>query len=342
MGDCNRFEWLLTEGRAFWVPPVIEYTPRMKLAATLAIVVILLASAWTFVQPQADLFARTTRLLASVFFVDSSTPESLMRVFRDAHASGRKVNILIVPGHDNQYSGAAYGGIREADLTLALGKMLLFLFKNDPYIQAEITRDELGYTPQFASYFKNERERIIAFRDAQMSLMRTYVADGLIETNTIVSHNTAASEVSIRLYGINKWANEHNMDIVLHIHFNDNPRTNRNKPGAYRGFSIYVPERQYSNAKGSKVLADALKKRLGEHYSASSMPLEKVGVIEDQELIAIGSNNSLDSAVVLTEYAYIYEPPIQKKETRNYALAVFALQTYFAVQDLFSGNAYGR
>ena len=61
-------------------------------------------------------------------------------------------------------------------------------------------------------------------------------------------------------------------------------------------------------------------------------------MIEDQELIAIGSNASRDGISVLTEYGYIYEPQFANKETRSVALKEAAYQTYLGIKKFFDEN----
>jgi N-acetylmuramoyl-L-alanine amidase len=282
------------------------------------------------------LLASVVALLASVFFVDSSTPESLRARYAEAKAGGSPVKILIVPGHDNDASGTEYQGMKEADLTLALGKQLHAQLSKDPFFKVMLARNDKGYDPELATYFKDRRADIITFQKSQRGIMKRLLSSGDIASNFIVGHNAAPSEVAIRLYGINKWANDNHYDLVIHIHLNDVPRASRSKPGAYTGFSIYIPEKQFSNAKGSRAVADAVRKRLAESYASSTLPLEKGGLIEDQELIAIGSNNSLDGAGILVEYGYIYEPMLLKASTRAAALSTMAEKTYQGVEDFFN------
>jgi N-acetylmuramoyl-L-alanine amidase len=282
------------------------------------------------------LLASVIALLASVFFVDSSTPEHLRARYVEAGNGGTPVKILVVPGHDNDASGTAYQGIREADLTLALGKQVAALLAKDPRLSVRLARTDQGYDPELAAYFKDHRTDILAFQKNQRGLMKQYLSNGSVASNVIVNHNTAPSEVAVRLWGINKWANENNYDLVIHIHFNDVVRASRAKPGDYTGFAIYIPEHQFSNAKGSKAVAEAVRKRLVESYVPSTLPQEQGGLIEDQELIAIGSNNSLDGAGLLVEYAYIYEPMLLKTSTRATAFATMAQKTYQGVEDFFA------
>lgn len=283
-----------------------------------------------------SLLAAVTALLASVFFTNSSTPELLRARYAEAGKGGAPLKVLIVPGHDNEASGTAYQGLREADLTLALGKQIAERLAKDPRLAVKIARNDKGYDPELSTYFKDHRADILAYQKSQRGLMKQYLSTGKVASNVIVSHNTAPSEVAIRLWGINKWANENKYDLVLHIHFNDVVRASRAKPGDYTGFAIYIPEKQFSNAKGSRVVAEAVRKRLVESYTPSTLPLEKGGLIEDQELIAIGSNNSLDGAGLLIEYAYIYEPILLKASTRAAAFTIMADKTYQGIEDFFN------
>ena len=280
-------------------------------------------------------YARVTDFLASVFFADSSTPELLHTKYAQAQAGGGKVKILIVPGHDNEASGTEFGGLREADATLALGKELHKLLTQVPSFEVALSRDGNGYVPALAAYFKEHREEIQAYRTKQTKQMKTHLASGAVQSKIIVGHNFAPSEVALRLWGINKWANENTYDLIIHVHFNDVPRAARSKPGMYSGFALYVPERQYSNAKGSRSVAEAIRERLTAFYPTSDLPGESGGITEDQELIAVGSNNSVDAAAVLIEYAYIYEPIIQNAATRTAAIADMALQTHLGMRDFF-------
>jgi N-acetylmuramoyl-L-alanine amidase len=273
---------------------------------------------------------------ASVFFVDSSTPDILHAAYKDAKRGNEKFKILIVPGHDNVASGASFGGLREADLTLATAKELAAEFAEDSYIEARLARTDKGYDPELANYFVEHRDDILVYRASQTAQMQDYLASGGIASNVLVDHNFAPSEVALRLYGINKWANEQGYDLIIHIHFNDVPRPNRSLPGWPSGFSIYVPEHQFSNAKGSFAVGEAIKNRLDDLYHASTLPQESISPVEDQELIAIGSNNSLDASSVLIEYSYIYEPLVQNDYLRNESLESMAKLTYLGVEDFLN------
>ena len=70
-------------------------------------------------------------------------------------------------------------------------------------------------------------------------------------------------------------------------------------------------------------------------YPQSDLPKENAGLVEDQELIALGSNNTLDGAGMLIEYGYIYEPAFADPDMRTIVLEDLALQTYLGVMDFF-------
>jgi N-acetylmuramoyl-L-alanine amidase len=273
---------------------------------------------------------------ASVFFVDSSTPQTLHTAYAQAKSGGQKFKVLIVPGHDDEYSGTSYGGLREADLTVQEGKLLAAQFAQDPNIEVRLARTASGYDPDISSYFSNHWQDIINYRLAQTKMMKTYMASGNIQSDVVVDHNTAKDIVALRLYGINMWANANNYQLIIHVHFNDTPRANRAKPGPYTGFAVYVPEHQFSNAKGSLAVANDVVSRLAQVFNASTLPQENGSPVEDQQLIAIGSNNSLDASSMLIEYAYIYEPSIQKSSTRGAVLQQMAQQTYAGVEDFLN------
>ncbi|MBI4059645.1 N-acetylmuramoyl-L-alanine amidase [Candidatus Giovannonibacteria bacterium] len=276
--------------------------------------------------------------LASVFFTDSVTEESLNEIYQKARREEDKIKILIVPGHDSMFWGTDFRGVKEADLTLKLGEELFRLFQGDAVFDVAISRTAAGYDRALAEFFEEKKDEIREFMNTQRELMKRHMDLGEISSNVIVQHNNAPGEMRLKLYGINKWANDNGIDILIHVHFNDYAGRSRSLPGRYSGFSIYVPERQYSNAKGSQALAASIFNRLAEFYASSDLPKEDAGVVEDQELIAVGANNTLDGAVALVEYGYIYEPLVQGEKTREVAISDLALKTYLGVTDLFKSG----
>jgi len=258
--------------------------------------------------------------------------------FAETEVAGAATKILIVPGHDNEYLGTDYRGMKEADMNLALGEKLLKLFSTDKNFETHITRNQSEYTNEFINYFVTELENIHKFiRDKRSAMIQNLNSGEIVEVSG-VPHNTPPQTVIDRLYGINKWANENGVDITIHIHFNDVPRKNRNLPGDYSGIAVYIPERQFSNYKNSKAIADSIFNRFYELYAFSNLPKEDGGVVEDQALIATGSNNTVNNAAMLIEYGYIYEPIFQNKKTIDVAISDLALQTYLGIKDYFGWN----
>lgn len=70
-------------------------------------------------------------------------------------------------------------------------------------------------------------------------------------------------------------------------------------------------------------------------FPVSNLPSEDEGVVESQELIAIGSANTVDAASMLIEYGYIYEPQFRVESVRSMAVKELAFQTYLGLSDFF-------
>lgn len=245
-----------------------------------------------------------------------------------------KLKILIVPGHDNDTWGTEFWGIREANLNLALAQNLYNLLTKDSHFQVFITRDYNGYAPIFKNYFIKQKGSIEQFKYYTQKLFNEAFPD--FENNFGVFHNEAKEDVAFKLYGINKWANDNAVDLVIHVHFNDYGGRPRNKIGKYSGFSIYVPEKQLPNSVISKELADLVFKNINMISAVSDLPKEDAGVVEDQELIAVGANASLDAASLLIEYGYIYESQFLNSVSRKNVFKELAHLTYFGLLKYFN------
>jgi len=271
---------------------------------------------------------------AAVFFTQSKTSEDL-RVAYVAATTTKKLNILIVPGHEPNFGGTEFLGLKERDLNADLGLALAQYLVEDGHYEIVMTRGRDGWNPNLENYFAMNSESVKTFVSSQKKEMSRLIDEGKITMIDGLPHNDAPSDVALRLYGINKWANEHNVDIVVHIHFNDSSPRRTNSPGEYSGFAIYTPERQYSNAKASAEIAKNVLKRLSKMFPVSNLEGEDVGIVEDQELIAIGSSNTVDAASLLIEYGYIYEPQFRNTAVRESVLKELAFQTYLGITDFF-------
>lgn len=280
-------------------------------------------------------FSNVKKLLSSVFFVESTTTEAI----KEAYRKGESIRILVVPGHDDESGGTEFLGVREASMTVVLGEELYRLLSSDPHYEPILVRDRNGYTEEFKTYFKEAELTVRGFVANKKRTMQDLLKQGLLEREDGVKHNRAPSDVAYRLYSINTWANENDVDLVIHIHFNDYPGRRWNRPGRYDGFTVYVPDGQYSNAKPSLEIGKAIADKLSVFIASSNLPKESGsgGVVPDQELIALGSYNTLDPAGMLIEYGYIYEAAFLKPHTRKLVMNELAFQTYLGLNQFF-GN----
>ncbi len=270
--------------------------------------------------------------LFPVFFIQAAKP-----VVKTILKPVVPIKILLVPGHDNEIWGAQYGNIKEADMNLVLATQIYNLLKKDKRFKVYITRNSQGYSTEFTSYLSLHEADIISFRDNAKKEMKKKVSSGAFVNNVVVVHNSVAKNTSIQLYGINKWANENKMDAVIHIHFNDIPRSTKWKIGDYKGFSIYMPDGQFSNSLKSAKLAGNVFTQLSKKYKTSTLPEEEGGLIPDQKLIALGSSNTLSSNVrsILIEYGYVYEKIFRKSSTRHQAYKTMADMTVKGIKNNF-------
>lgn len=273
---------------------------------------------------------------AAVFFTQSTTSEQLRTAFDNASSTKKKLNVLIVPGHEPNFGGAEFRDVLERNLNADLSLYLAQYLVEDGHYEVVMTRGKDGWNPHLENYFITNDEDIKKFVRAQKMEMVRLVSEGKITTmSDAVPHNDAPSDVALRLFGINKWANEHNVDIIIHAHFNDSAPGNEWTPGEYNGFTIYTPERQYSNSQASQDIAKHIFNRLSKMFPVSNLPGEDQGIVEDQGLIAIGGSNSVDAVSLLVEYGYIYEPQFRVSSVRNIMLKELAFQTYLGLADFF-------
>ena len=282
-------------------------------------------------------FADVGNMFASVFFVDSITTQELKERYSGALQGNGRVRVLIVPGHDDEAWGTEFRGVREADMTVMVGEELSRILSADPTYEPILVRTRQGYAKEFQDYFEKEGSSIAEFVKGKKEVMRDLIRAGSVHMTEGVIHNSAPTLVATRLYALNKWANENNVDIVLHIHFNDYPGRQSHRAGRYNGFSIYVPDPQFSNARASIDVAESLFEQFSKFYAESNLPVEDSGVVEDHELIAIGSYNTLDPVGILIEYGYIYEQRFLDASVREAMTRELAFQTYKGLNRFF-GN----
>ncbi len=268
-------------------------------------------------------------LLASFLFPWASYAQGTLQ---------QPIKILIVPGHDNEVWGTQFGTIKEADMNMVLANQIYNILKKDKRFKVYITRTStVGYVKEFADYFATQRDAIIAFKDSAKKAHEDSVASGDFIQKVNTPHNSASADTAVKLYGINKWASENNMDAVIHIHFNDYPRAEKRTIGEYKGFAIYFPDGEMPNSMQSAQLAGSIFTQLDKKYAPSNYPKEKGGLVPEQNLIAIGSNGTLNKNVnvVLIEYGYIYEKLFRKSSTRHQAYKDMAALTAKGITNYF-------
>ncbi len=280
-------------------------------------------------------FYKANNLAAAFFSIGVSVKDLVFKY--DQAKPGGKIKILIVPGHEPRDGGARYKNLKERTLNLQLGEKLKNILAQNPRFEVVMSRDENGWNPELKSYVDNNKKEIDAWVKDRKKEMLGLVDDGkftIVEAE--MGHATAAPEAATFLFGINKWASENGVDVTLHLHFNDNPKY-KDKPN-YEGFSIYVPEKQYSNSISSKILAKDILIEMLKIQKISTMKKESGGIIEDQELIALGRYNTADSLSVLTEYSYIYEDFMQSTTTRDIFIDKAASSTAQALENFFESR----
>lgn len=274
--------------------------------------------------------------LAAAFFSTGIEVKDLVKRYA-SRSRNEKIKILIVAGHEPNYGGAEFGTLKERDLNFQLAKSLKQDLEKNPKFEVVMARDDLGWDQELRHYVLNNTLDIISWSNSMKAEMANLVKQGRITVvNPKMGHMNAPVSSVVFLYGINRWSSLNKIDIAIHIHFNDNPKYN-GQPN-YEGFSIYVPEKQYSNSTSSKVLANDLMKQISKVQNVSTLPTESIGVIEDQELIALGSYNTADSLSVLIEYGYIYESALQNKMTRDIFIEKTAKATSEAILHFFESG----
>jgi peptidoglycan hydrolase-like protein with peptidoglycan-binding domain/N-acetylmuramoyl-L-alanine amidase len=247
-----------------------------------------------------------------------------------------KLRILVVPGHEPDFGGAEYQGLRERDLTVEIADQLAAYLKQNPRVEVVVARSASEWNPVLDSYFESDWNDIEDFVSDKKKQMAGELRHGDIERlddENQVDHAAAPDDVALRLYGINKWADENGIDLVVHLHLNDTADHGPDTPSAYSGYAVYVPDSQYGNAQTSKILGTDIAQELSRLSATSTLDIEDQGVVEDQDLIAIGANGTLSTPTALVEYAYITEPRFAAPDVRPAVIKDYAFATYRGIQD---------
>jgi len=240
-------------------------------------------------------------------------------------------NILVVPGHNTKDGGGNFKTVYERDLVAAIGTKISDRFNEDPKFKAIVTRSADAWNPIFDKYFEDEKQAIIDWKNERQKESKALMAEGKIKyVPDMAFHSEVTPEVSVKLYGMNKWANDNDIDLIVNLHFNDSIRTPMSVPGGFKGFTIFIPESQMKNHTSSEAAAqyvfDELKK---------IEPPELDNLLEDQSLISLGASGTLNPPSMLIEYAYIYEKNLLTDADREKTIDQMAQQTVLGIRDYF-------
>lgn len=283
------------------------------------------------------------RAAAPERFPEAVSTDELIAAYRTAASGGEKFRILIVPGHEPGFGGTDFKGQYEREFVVDIAERLRMELATDPALEVIVARDTEAWNEELGEYFEDERDEIEEFVEDHKKDMTRFVRRGDIEElEEQVAHNAAPTDVALRLYGINRWANEHGVDLVLHLHLNDETEHGDGTRGAHSGMAVYVPDEIYGNARASRAIAEPVFQRLTATNATSTFGFEQGGIVEDRELIAIGANNTSGAPSLLIEYGYIYEPRITGEGARDSVFADFSYQTAQGVKDFFGSPARPR
>jgi N-acetylmuramoyl-L-alanine amidase len=255
-------------------------------------------------------------------------------------SSPKKVRVLLVPGHEPESGGAEFGSLKERQMTVQIAQNLKEFLLSNPRYEVIVSRNSNTWNPIFENYFRSYWSSIREWVDAHKEEVTNMIQLGIYKPiESPIFHNKAPDDVALRLYGVGKWANENDVDMVIHLHFNDYPGHSKRAPGIYSGFTIYVPEQFYSNSSTTKILADSIFKRLQKFNPVSDLSGESAGVVPDPDLIAVGAFNSVNAPSMLIEYGYIYEPQFTDEGLNRNAIKDLAYETYLGIQDVFDPDS---
>ncbi len=261
---------------------------------------------------------------------------------RAHYQAGETIKVLVMPGHEPGYGGTVYRDLLERDIAVQISNELALALRADPRLEVSVARTTGAWSPELSEYFEEEWKDIQKFVKDKKRVMERMINRGDLEQREFeVDHNAAATDVAYRLYGINRWANENDYDIAVHVHLNDNLGHGLQAPGLHSGFAVYVPDEQYGNGAASKALGESIASQLNHFNATSTLPIENYGVVPDQDLIALGAYNTAEYASVLIEYSYIYESKITYPEAREAVIKDFAHQTYQGIRQFLGAPVVG-
>lgn len=280
---------------------------------------------------------------ASKSYEETISADDLATAYQEASSGGEKVRILIMPGHEPMYGGAEFMGYYEREFVVDIAERLKRELETDQNFEVLIARGNTGWNDTFSSYFDRRMRQIERFVEDHKKDYQKLVDRGRVkEPEHTAAHNSVSSDVAHRLYGVSKWSNENEVDLVLHLHLNDEAGRPATERGIHSGAAIYIPESIYGNADASRAVAEPILERLLRTNAKSTFGPEQDGIIESRELIAVGAFNTSEAPSLLLEYGYLYEPRITGDGARDAVFADFAFQTAQGVKDFFGSPGRPR
>lgn len=259
--------------------------------------------------------------------------------YAEADDEDKRVRVLVMPGHEPDFGGAEFQGVYEREITVEIANQLADYLDQNERFEVIVARSNTEWNDDLDDYFDEEERTIERFVKEKKRNQERLIKRGKFEERgegEQVAHAAAPTDAALRLYGINKWANENDIDLVVHLHINDAPDHGPADVGANSGYAVYIPDTQYGNAKTSRPIGAAIAAQLSQLSATSTLNVENKGVVEDQELIALGAYDTLYVPSVLLEYAYITEPKFTQPEVRQTVTKDFAFLTYKGIQSFFN------
>ena len=245
--------------------------------------------------------------------------------------------ILVVPGHDTDSGGAHFRDIYERDVVVTIANKISDTLNAEAGYKVIVARNTKTWNPILQNYFDSEEQSIIDFKNQHQAADKALMASGQKQfVPDMASHSEVNQKSAIELYGINKWVNENDIDLVIHLHFNDSERPNSNAPGFYNGFTMFIPEKQMANSSTSRAIARDISAEIKKSFAPEAVGNDPDGLIEDQSLIALGASGTLEKPATLIEYGYIYDKDLWTEQDREKTLTEMAARTVAGIEDYVS------
>ncbi len=93
----------------------------------------------------------------------------------------KKIRILVVPGHDNEFYGTRYKTLKEADLNADMAEQLIKYLERDGEFHVFSTRNRNGYFPFFENYFKDHEVELKDWKFAVENSETNYIIDASVK-----------------------------------------------------------------------------------------------------------------------------------------------------------------